>query len=107
MEALLRTISFEHNLSLGTMVRVHITKERGLILSFVVQLECLVEGDWCPIVRYDTAHGFAHRDILRPDGTQEKQPIPVTDFNEALTYAQRDIKAHWRSYLEQYRRRLK
>jgi len=103
----LRTVSFEHNLASGAMVRVRITKERGRILSFVVQLECLVEDDWFPIVRYDTAHGFAHQDILKPDGTKEKQSIPVTDFNEALNYAQRDIKAHWHYYLERYGRWLK
>ena len=103
----MRTISFEHNLSPGAMVRVRITKERGCILSFVVQLECSVGDKWCPIVRYDTAHGFAHQDILKPDGTKEKQPTLATDFNEALTYAQRDIKAHWRYYLERYKRWIK
>lgn len=98
------TISFEHTLASGVMTRVRITKERGHILSFMVQLECLVEGKWRPIVRYDTAHGFAHQDILKPDGTKEKQTIPVTGFNEALTYAQRDIKNRWRYYLERYKR---
>ena len=102
----MRTVSFEHNLSSGVLIRVRIAKEKGRILSFVTQLECLVEGKWCPIVRYDTAHGFAHRDILRPTGVQEKQRIPTTDLNEALTYAQRDIKEHWRDYLERYVRWL-
>jgi len=85
---------------------VRIVKERGRILSFTVQLECLIKNDWCPVVRYDTAHGFAHRDILKPDGTEEKWSLPIPDFNDALTYAQRDIKANWRRYLEQYRRLL-
>lgn len=100
----MRTISFEHSLASGVMTQVRITKERGHILSFMVRLECLVEAKWRPIVRYDTAHGFAHRDILKPDGTEEKQTIPVTGSNEALTYAQRDIKNRWRYYLERYRR---
>ena len=30
------------------------------VLEFVVQLEILTEGRWKPVVRYDTAHGFAH-----------------------------------------------
>lgn len=88
-------------------MRVRINKERGHILSFVIQLECLLESKWHPIVRYDTAHGFAHRDTLKPGGTEEKQAITAADFNEALTYAQQDIKAHWRDYLERYKRWLK
>ena len=103
----MRTVSFEHNLASGVIARVRLTKERGRILSFVVQLECLIEGKWCPVVRYDTAHGFAHRDILKPDGTTEKQSIPAEDFNAALTYAQRDIKDHWCHYRERYKRWLK
>ncbi|MHA2380883.1 MAG: DUF7718 family protein [Candidatus Thorarchaeota archaeon] len=32
----------------------------------MVQLECYFYGEWVPVVRYDTAHGFAHCDRLRP-----------------------------------------
>ncbi len=103
----MRTVSFEHNLAPGVSARVRFIKERGRILSFVVQVECLIEGTWHPIVRYDTAHGFAHRDVLKPDGAQEKQPIPAGDFNAALTYAQRDIQAHWQFYVERYKGWLK
>ena len=103
----MRIVSFEHNLASGVIARVRFKKGRGRILSFVVQLECLIEGRWYPIVRYDTAHGYAHRDVLKPDGKKEKQSVPVQDFNAALTYAQRDIKDHWRRYLAQYKRWLR
>jgi hypothetical protein len=35
---------------------------RGMVLKFVVQLEVKYEGSWREVVRYDCAHGYAHRD---------------------------------------------
>lgn len=40
-----------------------------------------------PIVRYDTAHGYAHKDLMNPDGSKEKIFLGEADFNEALTLA--------------------
>lgn len=101
-----RTVSFEHNLAPGSIARVRFEKERGQITAFVVQLECLFGDEWHPVIRYDTAHDFAHRDVLRPDGTTEKTALPVSDYNEALTFAHEDIKANWRVYRDRYQRWL-
>ncbi|MBI3621659.1 MAG: hypothetical protein HY208_05665 [Nitrospirae bacterium] len=79
-------------------LRVEAVKEHGAITSFTVQYEALLRGDWQPIVRYDTAHGFAHKDLLHPDGTGEKQPLYLPDYNMAFTYAIQDLKAAWRWY---------
>ncbi len=49
----------------------HIT-EKDRVAGFVVQYETLSEGKWLPVVRYDTAHGYAHKDLLNPDGSKEK-----------------------------------
>lgn len=49
-------------------LRVYARKEKGQIFQFVVQYEALIFGDWKPIVRYDTAHGFAHKDIIKASG---------------------------------------
>jgi len=73
------------------------------VISFVVQLECWIGVRWYPVVRYDTAHGFAHCDILRPGGIQDKYPLPIRDFNEALTYAQQDIRANFRRYCARFK----
>ncbi len=43
-----------------------------------------------PVVRYDTAHDFAHRDLYTKDGKQVKTPLGM-DFNQARTFAQQDI----------------
>jgi hypothetical protein len=58
------------------------------------------DGKWHPVVRYDTSHGFAHRDILDIKGRKTKTPMFINDFNEALTFAQYDIRSNWRFYKE-------
>jgi len=68
----------------------------------VIQYEVFLQQQWQPIIRYDTAHGFAHIDLYHPSGKTEKIRMPTKDFNEALTLAQEDIKQHWEWYLNNY-----
>lgn len=82
-------------------------KERGRVIEFVVQLECVIDDEWHAILRYDTAHGFAHRDVLYPDGTAEKTSLSFSDYNEALSFAQLDLRTNWRMYRDRYERWLK
>jgi hypothetical protein len=58
-------------------------------------------------VRYDTAHGFAHKDLMNPDGSKEKILLGFLDLNEALTFADKDINENWGRYKERYFRRIK
>ncbi len=102
----MRVVRFEHSLGRGNIARVWFTKERGRILGFAIQLECLFGETWHLVVRYDTAHGFAHRDVMRPDGTTEKTELIVADYNEALTFAQNDIRANWQRYRARYEKWL-
>jgi len=53
-------------------------------------------------VRFDEAHGFFHRDIMSPDGEQNKTILPVTDKNQALTQVITEIKETWAEYRQQY-----
>jgi len=79
-------------------------REKGRIVSFSVQLETMVENQWCPVVRYDCAHGFAHRDLLHLDGMVTKTPVFIHDYNDALTFAESDLKENWTVYKERYLR---
>lgn len=81
--------------------------DKGKVVGFVVQCEILHESKWMPVVRYDTAHGYAHKDLINPDGSKEKIFIGVTDLNEALTLADKDINENWEGYKERYFRRMK
>ena len=102
-----RETTFQFLLERDVAVRVHFTHSRGKITAFVVQLECQIAEHWHPVIRYDTAHGFAHCDILKPDGSQEKRALSIHDFNEALTYAQDDLRAHYRRYCERFKEQMK
>lgn len=83
--------------------RRHVHRQRGKwVTEFSVQIEVLVRGQWRAVVRYDTAHGFAHRDLIRGDGAVEKLPLHVASLNEALTVAENDLRANWLRYRQQF-----
>jgi hypothetical protein len=67
-----------------------------------VQYETRLEGKWLPVVRYDTEHGYAHRDIMDKKGNKRKTPIFTEDYNEALTFAEYDIKSNWRIFKDAF-----
>lgn len=72
------------------------------IIEFVVQLEVFVKDKWQPVIRYDTAHRFAHCDIIHYSGKVEKVEMPTIDYKEALTYADEDLNENWQIYYIRY-----
>ena len=81
--------------------------ERNRVVRFVVQLECCFNDEWHPVVRYDTAHNFAHRDILNPSDRGEKTELAIWDYNEALTFALEDLANNWENYRSRYQQWLR
>jgi len=88
-------------------LRIRITTQKGEVVNVMVQYEAKITGTWHEIVRYDCAHGFFHRDVLYPKGKTEKQPIMIENLNDALQYAEQDLKDRWNWYKDRYKRRLK
>lgn len=82
--------------------RLYCVTERGRVALFRVQYEAFIDGKWRPIVRYDTAHGFPHRDLLHPNRTEEKTEYPGRSNAEVLTLGQEDIKRNWQTYRARY-----
>lgn len=76
---------------------------RGKVQAFAVQLEVFVAGECRPVIRYDSAHGFAHRDRYFLDGRSTKTELQM-DFHEALLFADEDVREHWRDYQERFMR---
>jgi len=73
------------------------------VIEFSTQLEILHEHQWRPILRYDTAHGFAHKDHISFAGEVKKTALDdIQNFNEALTFAENDIKSNWELYREHF-----
>lgn len=81
--------------------------EDNRIIEFRVQCEALIDGEWYPIGRYDTAHGKAHRDLIHVDGSETKEWFSVYTVAEVLTIGQRDIMENWHSYRKQFEKELK
>jgi len=51
------------------------TLEEGTVTGFVIQYEAEIEGEWREIVRYDTAHGSPHKDIMHPEDIGNERGI--------------------------------
>ncbi len=97
LEPEIRTCRYRH---------YHISRSREIV-EFRIQLEILVDNEWHPVVRYDTAHGKPHRDILTPGGEQSKNWFEGYSIAEVLTIGQKDIMDNWLVYRDRFVKELK
>jgi len=68
------------------------------VTRFTVQYE-IVEDDVYPAVRYDSAHGQPHRDIMDRRGRViDKKWIAGKTYNDIVNEAIADLKANWSTY---------
>lgn len=102
MDRNLKEKEFVLLLSHDSRVRHYHSRLKEQVVEFMVQLEINVKGEWRPVVRYDTAHGFAHRDVFHGDGRVEKVPLPIGEYNSTLTFAELDIRSNWELYRERF-----
>ncbi len=77
------------------------------IIEFRIQYEAFIANEWRTVVRYDSARGKPHRDILHPDGSETKEWFTYYSNAETLTIGQRDIVENWQSYRARYEREMK
>ena len=71
--------------------------DKGKVVTFTVQVEVFVDDQWREVIRYDSAHSFAHIDRYYLDGRKVKKELNLK-LNEALTLADEDIKENWKAY---------
>jgi len=89
-------------------IRVEFTvRGKNVTVIDVIQYEAEIAGAWIGIVRFDMAHGFLHRDIMRPEGSQEKSQMPYRTLAEAVTEALDYIENHWEFYRRVYEEKTK
>lgn len=79
---------------------------KGKVIDIVIQYETFIDNKWIPIVRYDCAHGFFHRDIMNPDGTQDKSAISIELLEVAIGYAEQELKDNWQNYKNNFLKKL-
>jgi len=102
-----KEIDFIYYFDLDNRLRVSAFKEYKKIQEFIVQYEAFIQQKWRPIVRYDTSHGFIHKDTIHPDQRQDKFPLFFMTYEVAFTYAITDIKRFWQVYREKYEKEMK
>jgi len=71
--------------------------DKGEVVGFAVQLEVFVNDQWKVVIRYDSAHGFAHIDRYYLNGRKDKKEVHLK-LSEALTLGDEDIKENWKIY---------
>ena len=75
--------------------------ENGKVRSFAVQIEVKTKGQWIPVVRYDSAHGFSHIDHYTPDGRKKKTVLDL-NLNTAITLADWDVNNNWEQFVKKF-----
>ncbi|MBI5574365.1 MAG: hypothetical protein HY919_07435 [Elusimicrobia bacterium] len=93
---------FVKYLTQTTRIRHHHLQLKNQVVEFMVQLETEIKNKWYPVVRYDTKHGFAHKDVIHYNGTMEKFNLGMSNYNIAMTFAEQDLKSNWTKYKEQF-----
>ncbi len=86
--------------------RLYCVTKKGQVIIFRVQYEAFIDAKWRAIVRYDTAHGFPHRDLLHYNRPAEKTKYQGRSSAEVLTLGQEDIKRNWQTYRAEYEKEM-
>ena len=100
--------SYEDGSSMRLDERLTFARPRGKgweLTAFYVGLSLRDPDGGCvaQIVRYDTAHGYPHRDNLYEKPTS-KSPLPVEPLEDIRRFALDDLCSRWHGYLSKYLR---
>jgi hypothetical protein len=100
MGPLIRRRSWTKYLPDGFTVQVYLNTLLGQIVSFSV---VLIKDDQC-ITRYDTMHGYAHRDVC---GRSSNTPLlkhryDTLTLKEVFRYADEDLTKNYAKYYAYY-----
>ena len=83
-------------------LRVRFFVEQGSVMRLVVQYEAIIDGEYYPVLRYDSSHDQAHRDILDMRGETTRKAWLNLSYADALTFALADVRANWRYYRQDF-----
>ena len=89
---------YEHALTHQDRLRVEFSVRRGVVVDLMVQLECLIDGEWRPARRYDTHKGLHVHTVPWDPESDRKVPMGTLGLNDAFNRATDDIKGNWERY---------
>jgi len=91
----------ESRVILRNLFRIH----RNLVTGFVIQVEVRTiengKEQWRPVIRYDCAHGFIHRDAIAADGQKTKHKLAIQDTRSAIALAIDELRDNLNPWLRQ------
>ena len=77
--------------------------KKGKIAEFVLQYYTKTPKGWRTVIRYDTSHGYAHKDVYAYSKRGKIRHEAMGDeFSSIFTAALEDIKTHWKELKENY-----
>lgn len=98
---------YQFTLSSEAYGTAYFLTDRGTVLEFVVKLHFQRGETTYEVLRFDTALGGPHKDVLLPSGTKHHvKTFHYLDNNQALTFAIDDIFEHWQLYIERFQQWL-
>jgi hypothetical protein len=84
-------------------IYTRLTLDHGEVIDFAVIYYTLIDGEPYQVVRYDCAHGQAHKDTLFKN-PPKKEDMPNLPYKELFNLALDDIEKNWRQYKQQHKR---
>lgn len=85
------------------LIFVYFETIKGRVSEFVVKYITFIEGEMFEVLRFDSAHGTPHIDVIAPDGeTKQKIWLEQLSNERALEYAVNDIKDHYSDYRDKF-----
>ena len=86
-------------------IHVYFETANGLIIDFVVKLVLKVGTTYYELIRFDSAHGCPHKDILDVNGKSKKKVwFELLNNKQGLDLAVRDLKDNHEIYIERFKK---
>jgi len=81
---LMLTLGPESRVILRNLFRIHRNRVKGFVIQAEIRSVIGGEEIWRPVVRYDCAHGFIHRDMIASDGRKTKYRVAAQGIRNAI-----------------------
>jgi len=95
--------SYKYPLSLEDELVVEMEIEKSKIVDFKVMYNTIIGGRERQVVRYNCAHGYAHKDILY-EKLKRKEIMADIGYGKLPDIARDDIERNWERYKKKYLR---
>ena len=95
-------------LAKGIEIHVYLETLNGLVINYVVKLVLSVDKKYYEIIRFDSAHGCPHKDILDEMGAVARKIwFESLDNQQGLDMAVKDTKDNYELYIQRFKKWLR